>query len=63
MFYLIQYRNIHAYRNSGQLGLTSHINSNLDREDMDIYIMHRITDSIDANMRTDTYRLHFNTNS
>ncbi len=32
-----------------------HYNSNLNREDMDVYIMHRITDRIDANMRMDTF--------
>ncbi len=50
MFHLTQYRNIHA--NIGtQLGLISHINSNLTREDMDIYRMHRVTGSIGAHLR------------
>ncbi len=37
-----------------QLGLTSHNNSNPNnRDDMAIYLMHCITDSIGANMRMD----------
>ncbi len=41
MFHLIQYRNTYADIGTQQLGLTSHINSginsNLNREDMDLY--------------------------
>ncbi len=50
-------------RNPAHSQLTSHINSNLNREDMDIYIMHRITNSLGANMRMDTYQLYLNTNA
>ncbi len=55
------YRNIHACTGTQpNIGLTGHINSKLNREDMDIYIMHRITNSIAAIRRIETYmyKLH-----
>ena len=53
----------YSYTNPAQLELTSYINSTQNRKGMDLYIMHRITDSIGANMRMESYQLHLKTSA